>query len=247
MKTLLTLLALHLSTLLMAQEVNPFVKDPSAQQRWKSNYEKSSAFQEVLRLSRLEDSNYFFPYDMNQDGKIDLIYEGPRNNPSLEGIISRIYLNIGNRLEEIISMDGQILAITDLPFNLGKQLVVIDQSCCDDPFYTIQYAHCWIQESTLSVSYSKEIVYNGLQGELPEQLTMNQTFRIDQDIYNLRTTPLLNEKNIITQYKKNDKGIAIATKTDTNGKRWWFVIMKNELGPQQAGWMSSKYLVPYFE
>ena len=70
MKTLLTLLALHLSTLLMAQEVNPFVKDPSAQQRWKSNYEKSSAFQEVLRLSRLEDSNHFFPYDMNQDGKI---------------------------------------------------------------------------------------------------------------------------------------------------------------------------------
>ena len=63
--------------------------------------------------------------------------------------------------------------------------------------------------------------------------------------------------NIIAEYPKNSEGIALAEEIDQTGKKWWFVLMYNNITPLNTvlyhgnnnespyfsyGWMSHNFL-----
>jgi len=131
--------------------------------------------------------------------------------------------------------------------------------CCADYIYTLT-----INIPKSNDTYQADITYYYDEGiEFPIELTINQKFEVAKDIYRLRKTPkidntineYLDDKpvgNISHSYSTGDKGNAFTSKTDSTGRIWWFVEMKNptlksgEHFPKEGtfylGWMSSTYV-----
>jgi hypothetical protein len=112
--------------------------------------------------------------------------------------------------------------------------------------------------------------YNGVK--MPEKRMEPKRFQVMEPRYRLRIAPLIDDKpypdyqsndpgaivigNVLAEFKKGDKGLAIAEKVDDTGRMWWFVIMDpsteteywqfhlydDEKSRYTMGWMSSRYL-----
>lgn len=119
------------------------------------------------------------------------------------------------------------------------------------------------------VKYSlAESVREFSQLTIPEKRTLSKRFEVRHDKYRLREHPVIDDKNdeyasdlegtpvhgnILAEFTKGSKGLAIAEKEDETGRVWWFVIMDVDAkaeysrfyGDQKsskAGWMSSRFL-----
>ncbi|WP_211093439.1 hypothetical protein [Flammeovirga agarivorans] len=190
----------------------------------------------------------YHPYYINNDTLIDLIYEGGYFQPSLEGNQVILYLNNGDSLEHLISLSGKITNIKELDLGIGKEVIILDESCCADPIFNITYLYLINSSDNIEIVKSDRIKYNYENGLLPENTRLNQKFIVTKSTYNLRTIPSLDDSEIMMEYQEGDKGIAIDSKVDKTGRVWWFVIMDCTIGctesenPKLAGWMSSKYL-----
>jgi hypothetical protein len=140
-----------------------------------------------------------------------------------------------------------------------------EYGCCDDPNNFVQ---AWIVTESFgaaTISATHEIHYLNLT-EIPECFSLNIKFEVQNTPYILRATPEINDSeaihnfergNIVAEYGKEDRGIALASRTDETGRIWWFVVMEKSnhsalfhnyaifRSQKWAGWMSSKFLKAY--
>ncbi|NLR95024.1 hypothetical protein [Flammeovirga agarivorans] len=190
----------------------------------------------------------YHPYYINNDTLVDLIYEGGYTKSGLEGNQVIMYLNNGDSLDHLITLSGKITMIKELDLGIGKEVIILDESCCADPIYNITYLYLINSSEKIKIIKSDRIQYNYEEGLLPDSIHLNQKFIVTKSTYNLRTIPSLDDSDIIMEYQKGDKGIAVNSKVDKTGRVWWFVIMDCTIGctenenPKLAGWMSSRYL-----
>jgi len=102
--------------------------------------------------------------------------------------------------------------------------------------------------------------------KMPESRMEPKRIQVMEQRYRLRESPEIDDKpymneferdevigNVLSEFKKDDKGVAIAEKADNTGRIWWFVIMEpaaeqtysrfyDNKSQYTMGWMSSRYL-----
>ena len=157
-------------------------------------------------------------------------------------------------------MNGSVTGI--LTQNGDTRVFVTDPPCCDGITGAIK--EITFNKDSCSI---KNVYYYVTLNEVPSELTFQKKFVTTQRIYNLRYSPEVNnefeeypartwEGNITAKYVKGSTGIALAQKTDSTGKIWYYSAMSNNKEPTFKqfeiygddlkgyflGWISSKYV-----
>lgn len=210
----------------------------------------------------------FTVLDLNLDGKLDLIYSG--STLGAEGKSFDIYLNNGFKLETVYSGNG-IATRFEMTFPKSPLKITIERSgCCDDPLNEIiDVIGSWKDDKVHFIE-SASVYWYSLT-HIPSDKNLNINFQVINQLYMLRASPeIINSRkndfdhyftkgNIIAEFKKGDIGTAMASKKDSTGREWWYVIMENNMDKdfnadyyhvhpndenkgRWLGWMSSRYL-----
>ena len=245
---------------LYAQD-NPFSYD----EKTKLSYAKgkiSQAKKEKL-LSDFDKHfwEYFYPIYINSDTLIDFVYSGPYELflPGHDGYHVSVFINDHDTtLHSILSEFGEVKTIEELDLSMGKRLLIDNRGCCAQEVYSLKTIYLLTWGDGLKVFSTESIQYMSFM-EIPKDFPLNQRFIVTSPSYNLRAIPEVIEQDekgnevVLEIYKKGDIGTALASKTDSTGREWWFVIMdcnddilcSNEEKTSivnKAGWMSSRYL-----
>lgn len=218
-----------------------------------------------LHQSNLLDRNLksFHVVDFDIDGDDDIIFSGAGGTDSKQVILYRLsdgkYTPILNIFGEIINISNPftgsplILTIIHYPFDppdILRNIETYSPVMINDQYeYLVSSKICFIEYT-----------------EFPTSFNMKLPFVINNNKYNLRLSPRIDHDteyfegrkgNIIAEYSKGAKGIALAERTDDTGRIWWFVMMHNNVMPQNTlfvntgnnkvpfhslGWVSSRYL-----
>ncbi|NME71663.1 hypothetical protein [Flammeovirga aprica] len=250
MKTTLTTLLVFLCltfTSFAQENVNFFVKENNFD--WsKYEIEYTEKLNALIQKEEIEISEYFHPIYLNNDSFPDFVYEGPYEEAGLEGMNTYFYISSKRKIEILESANGQILHIRELGYNQGKEIIVLDEGYCGATDYQLHFIYLLYKGKDTIFVKGNSIIYSGLEGEIPDKLTLDQKFIVLNDRYNLRDSPQINEENITDTYNEGNTGLAVASKIDDTGREWWFVIMDCRYGCREhdvkyhAGWMSSRYL-----
>lgn len=213
-----------------------------------------------------ENQKYFFKFDINADGRLDIIYNGDVGPPEPMVII---WENIGKKYRFVAAYSGYIESIfypneSNIPY-----FIIESDICCGNYVSEIFVLRTVIKNNNFSFEIMERYKnFNAL--EFPEKLKMIKPieFITVKEKYRLRYSPSIVDTldrslsdfmdqdvfgNIIAVFKKGSKGKAIASTIDETGRIWWFVIMSvnsktsynlfyNDKGAHKCGWMSSKYL-----
>jgi len=205
----------------------------------KSLGNNNSYYNEIV----LKDSTFYT--DLNGDGKMDMLMyiDGFWNGDGIE-----IYLDKDGSFEKVYSRSL---------FKLSKVFKPITPHSV---FYlsSVQYHHSswpflasYSEVTILKNSVIEDITYFYEGTEFPAKITINKPFRVTQDKYNLRKTPLIDNRtdldyssegqkgNIILELAKGDEGVAFAEYKDKTGRIWWFVQIKNNINKS----LSSYYYI----
>lgn len=209
----------------------------------------------------INDSLFHF-IDLNNDGKIDLIYNGFAGNES-DRIL--IYIKKNQKYTLVTDYFGELI---DLVFENKalKKILIDDYPCCAGVIN--QYETYEFNASSNEFTIIEKVACY-FRTKLPQQRTIGFQFTTVNDNYRMRFEPKINNKNdtelkrfeaignIIAEFPKGSTGLAVAEQTDKTGRIWWFVIMdavnkpsssifyggnNNELPFKTSGWMSSRYL-----
>jgi hypothetical protein len=222
---------------------------------------KSTTFKH-LETDYIKDSSFHF-IDLNNDGKIDLIYSGYAGTES-DRII--FYINNNGTYELKADYFGALQSLYFEKYGLSKFLID-DYPCCAGYTHHYQTYRFYPSKNRFGNIDNTACDYNT---QLPDQSTINQQFITLNDKYRLRTEPVIDDTtyeegerqfesigNVIAEFPAGTKGVAIAENTDSTGRIWWFVIMDRDVVPslsifhsgnnseypyKVSGWMSSRYL-----
>jgi len=207
--------------------------------------------------------NYLHVVDFNGDSFFDIIYEGPSG---AEPNMIVIYLNSENGFKEIFN-DWQGISKIEMHEGKFSGLYIDDPGCCGDPGAFMKYYSISYQGSTPKfIQIIESRYFNGCNSVLPKKsFDKPIKFRVNNDNYNLRFAPEVNDKyghcwdemkgNIIGVINKSEIGYALDEITDSKGKTWWFVAFPPktnfsflEYGEYEdesyweLGWISSSFV-----
>ena len=205
-------------------------------------------------------TNYpsFHFLDLDSDSQVDIIFNGKTGTG--DGIV--LFLKSGSGYIQSNTLGGNIVGIERSTLS-GHVHFKIQHDPSGEEHYRL-IASLSIRPNDFKMLTSAEYSYKTTT-EIPTTFFSPKPFTTKTE-YNLRAQPKFNaspnkwlekiESNVVAVYPVGSIGKAIAQKTDTAGRVWWFVIMENNLWPTRSllvykkptnmsmGWMSSKFLVP---
>lgn len=215
--------------------------------------------------SKKEFYDWFNIIDFNHDGIEDIYYQG---YSGAEGNAVIIFEGKGNgQFERILDVFGKMVNSNVNQKNANLIITIFDYPCCLG-YVNVVEKYFFKQDSTKS----KAILFNReahiIETVFPKQLFENAiSFKTKNEKYKLRYEPKIKDEgkdeqigvigNTIAEYPKNSKGIALAEEIDQTGKKWWFVLMYNNITPLSNalyhgnnnenpyfsyGWMSNNFL-----
>ncbi len=211
----------------------------------------------------ITDRNFHFVH-INEDDLVDIIYYGFAGSESNRTIFLE---NTGENFKIIIDLFGEILTLEKKLDTKTLFFHVTNYPCCAGYTYHVEkYSYNY---NTNKLFLDRKIAW--IRGtEFPENKTISKNFETEHELYRLRTKPIIDNKvpnknstphdgvgNIVVEFAKGTKGIALAESTDETGRVWWFVIISktaktessifhngdnNKESYEFAGWMSSRYV-----
>ncbi len=238
---------------------------------------KSEHFQDGFNLyleEFYEDKihTFFFEIDFNNDGEMDIIYQGPSGGESDYVIF---YLN---KKDEYISFFQDYSHLDKLVFvdSILNMIHINQPGCCADHSFLQKQTHFVYHNGQFHTERIKTICSYG-EPELKNRFQTPKDIEINVTPYMLRYSPHIdndtffygsneNEKpdwliigNQLGKLKKGDRGKAIAYEKDETGREWWLVILNKEVRPtdnyfdyiitpenenlQFSGWVSKKNVI----
>ena len=244
---------------------------------WKTDISDDKLRQEVKKLKNINYldhvadnfnlyKNSLNPVDFNSDGLTDIIFYGNPGGAETNFVIC--CMNTGTGYQEKLTAQGNIIELSEYTTKRGLEITIHNYACCLGEF---DHIYKYIPDSNSKIfSFIKSddiALYN--QCTAPDNyLTTNIEFMVTTNGYSLRADPFIDNTsyrfmqkikgNTLAIYPKNSTGYAIAEKYDNTGRKWWYVIMNNNINPiksifesgfdysnnyKLSGWMSSRYLI----
>lgn len=196
--------------------------------------------------------------DINSDGKLDVIYEGPSG---AEGDKVQIFLYEKDKFTNVFE-GYQNLQSLNIENGKLKSFILLNFGCCAD------YNESQVQYFVNNKFEIKPLFERTKVSYIhpPKSIFKSPIkFKVINDKYTLRSSPLVDdtatyiwdkvtEGNWVERFPKGSTGYAWAEKKDKTGRIWWFVEMeplKSQKGSSHGdefiptrhlGWMSSRFL-----
>ncbi len=213
-----------------------------------------------LILDPMIRDNYYF-IDIDNNGNADIIYEGPYGE------------NVGVMLFQLTDVNvitsdfipGTVVEIKKLPISGLIEFTTYQKSCCQGIWNYLTTYVAITEPENLNIHKLRQDVY--VNGTKPPTLRMNEVrFSITTEQCPLRSKPneqttsingkSNNGEDIISLYPPGSRGMAIGEELLSNGEVWWFVIMENNIKPEQSimykdgeplgtrsmGWLNNKHI-----
>ena len=209
--------------------------------------------------------DWFSIIDFNHDGIDDIYYYG---YSGAESNAVRFFEGKGNgQFEKILDVFGKMVGCNVNNKNTNLIITIFDYPCCAGYVNVVEkYFFKQDNNKSTAILFSREAHLDDTV--FPKQLFESViSFKTKNEKYKLRYSPKLNDEgkdeqtdvigNIIAEYPKNSKGIALAEEIDQTGRKWWFVLMYNNITPLSNalyhgnnnespyfsyGWMSNNFL-----
>lgn len=221
--------------------------------------------------------------DFSGDGTADVIYDGAwyvRNENGLgarEGHHFKLYQVIGGRAVEVMDHPGTVQRIWKGAPGQPVSFRTVHYGCCSDPSWSIEYFRPVRSGDTVRFE-RRHGVLGRAEMEIPTRfMAAPRRFTVANDGYLLRGSPRVQDAtagefpewyewdergNAMAEYGRGARGTAMAERTDSTGRVWWFVRMNGATPPRAAqfdapvdhadrvlpidrlGWMSSRFLTP---
>jgi hypothetical protein len=225
-----------------------------------------------------ERADHFHFVDFSGDGVADVIYDGPwfiRNENgfgAVEGTHVKLYQVIGGRAVQVMDEHGSIQRIWKARPGEPVTLRMVHYGCCSDPAWRIRYFRPARNGDMVRFQEHRGVLGRA-EMEIPTRfLDAPKRFTVDSDRYLLRAEPRIQDRqqgefakwtdweghgNAMAEYGRGARGTAIAERTDSTGRVWWFVRMDGRTPPRDAqveedpehpvtldrlGWMSSRFV-----
>ncbi|QSE98675.1 hypothetical protein [Fulvivirga lutea] len=211
--------------------------------------------------SQLESFYSNFPHlfhlvNLNNDDKPDLLFYWPENSNEP---IFELFINQGTRLKNVLDKRGSIIDV-QLKKIKGQFNVSLNEVAYSEPPFLNRHHIIEINPfKSDSAIVSKTVLFFG-GTEIPNEFPLRQNFEVTQPKYRLRLTPEISNENVICELTTGDKGMALAQKTDSTGRVWYYAMIDNNipkntnefyyidsnspegLAQKMYGWISSRYL-----
>jgi hypothetical protein len=221
--------------------------------------------------------------DFSGDGTVDVIYDGAwyvRNENGFgarEGHHFKLYQVIGGRAVEVMDHHGTVQRIWKGAAGQPVSFRTVHYGCCSDPSWSIEYFRPARSGDTVRFE-RRHGVLGRAEMEIPTRfMAAPRRFTVANDGYLLRGSPRVQDTkagefaewyewdergNVMAEYGRGARGTAMAERTDSTGRVWWFVRMDGATPPRAAqfdapvdhgdrvrpidrlGWMSSRFLTP---
>ena len=225
-------------------------------------------------LSDLE--NHLHIIDFNGDGLDDIIFHGESGGEPIE--IS-IFINTGDSFVKIFTEEQQIHKIVFENGKVHKLYIQDDGCCCADiginKIFTVDYSsklpkiNLITEMQYIKWRFNTHSDNNDNNAEYPSHYFDKPIkFEILNDKYNIRFSPFIDgstefahcgqfwDGNSVGKIKFGSIGYALAEKTDSTGRIWWFVAMDpnsviyesiyydDKISPNsyKLGWISSRFV-----
>lgn len=246
--------------------------DPHRQEKSFAEQMKSFAIVSIKQLfegARKKDDNpdwylnqlLFNKFDlgMGREGIICSSYFGS------EEMHNAIWMKQGNYYKFSGQLIGKIIKIFRDTNKQPFTIVTISGWCCASGIGAFNLYNPTNHSGVISYELTQSI-QDHASIKMPEGRMKPKRFQVVEQLYRLRESPEIEDKpymnefegdevigNVLAEFKKGDKGMAIAEKADNTGKIWWFVIMEptaeqtysrfyDNKSQYTMGWMSSRYL-----
>jgi hypothetical protein len=181
--------------------------------RFEEQFSQNKTKEERLELSKQLNSN-IHTVDINQDGKLDIVYDGVCNPYRTV----YIYLNQGkNTFKYVLSIVGWISSVQFKDDNC--KIVVKDFDCCASSTNTINTLKIYEMRAKSMKIEEKCQIHYPTEMELPKIFKKIRTFD-----YVSKTTPK------IRPVKKNKENIILFEAKELNPKGWILNELKNKEG-----------------
>lgn len=221
--------------------------------------------------------------DFSGDGVADVVYTGAwyvhteNGFGAMEGSHLKLWQVIGGRAVQVMDHHGSIQRIWKGAPGQPLAFRTVHYGCCSDPSWTIEYFRPVRAGDT--VRFERRLgVLGRAELEIPTQfMSAPRRFTVANDGYLLRGSPRVQDRpageypewyewdgrgNVMAEYGRGARGTALAERTDSTGRVWWFVRMDGATPPRDAqfsapedhagrvlpvdrlGWMSSRFLTP---
>ncbi|WP_139263289.1 hypothetical protein [Flammeovirga pacifica] len=249
---IITIVLFYSSSFIYSQDISLFVKENTFSYEGIelkiNNVSKRETLNKLLETYPSSNLDEFHPFYLNNDSLIDFIYDGPIiTNPGLDGNQVLFFENKENgKFEVIASSYGSILKVKRDKVSGSTLFITLDEGCCLSITFDLNFMWMIENNDELSFTHSSPIQYNIETLYFPKHGNIEAlNFKVLHNNYNLRSSPFIQDDNIIEEYHKGDRGVVVSTfKSDE--RVWWFVIMDNKVSlSRKCGWMSSRYLESY--
>lgn len=224
---------------------------------------------------RVEDFHFV---DFSGDGVADVIYSGgwfmrmtDGRFGAGEGTQYKLYQMIGGRAVQVMSGHGDLQRVWKGAPGQPVSLRTVHYGCCSDPEWTLEYLRPARSGDTVRYEPYRRVMGRA-EMEMPARfLAQPRRFTVENDPYLLRAEPRIDDAednawpswpgrgNAVAEYSRGARGTALAERTDSTGRVWWFVRIDGATPPRDAqiiddpesrvpmdrlGWMSSRFLTP---
>lgn len=205
----------------------------------------------------------FKKFDISGDGIDDLIFSSPCASEEMK---NHFWVKKDNKYYYVGLTPGTLELYSS---DHSKPLTIITGSGggTGSSFDLINLYTPSITDGRIKYKLKKQ-VEKYISTTFPEKRMYEKSFIVKNDKYNLRHSPVIDDKynadesdfegtavygNTLAKFAKESKGTAIAEKIDDAGRVWWFVIMDEDAKTTYSrfysganvstmGWMSSRFL-----
>jgi hypothetical protein len=209
--------------------------------------------------------------DLNNDGAMDVIYEGESDD---EGGIVMIFMHYGGVYEKVFE-ERQNVYKMDWENGKLSRIFIDNIGCCAD--YVEFEKGFELTNNTINKPLFKQFYQTAsayIFGMKKPDSLFDKHFRFEvmNDNYNLRYQPVIDDTsfepwnsddtfpkalgNTIAKLPEGAKGTALAKQTDKTGRVWWYVEMdeqyplkqyvlyqnQNKFPTKVKGWLSSRFV-----
>jgi hypothetical protein len=207
----------------------------------------------------------------------DVVYDGPwfvRNENgmgALEGNHLKLYQVIGGRAVLVMDHHGRMQRVWPGRGGRPASFRTIHHGCCSDPEWALEYFRPVVRGDTVRYEMWHRLLGRAGLDVPTEFMPRQRRFVVAADRYMLRDTAQVDDRaddvwprwegrgNVMAEYGRGARGIALAERADSTGRMWWFVRMDGRTPPREAqidenpehpvrtdrlGWMSSRFLTP---
>ena len=214
-------------------------------------------------------ATYFFEIDFNDDGLMDVIYQGPSSGES-DFVIFCL-----NKNGEYLSFYEEYTSLERIVFvdSILNTIYINQPGCCADHSFLQKQNHFVYHNDKFHSERLKTICSYG-EPDFKNKFREPKRIEISSSPYYLRFEPRIDNDTVfygnddksdwliignkIGTLKKGDRATAMAYEKDDSGREWWFVVLDATVRPEEnyfdyviqpenknlqfSGWVSSRYV-----